>query len=162
MAYVEQNLGNDETIVSKVKFSKMAAAGAIILAFIFCCMGIAPNSGYWIVIAVVILVVRILQIKSTELAVTNKRVMGKVGLFRTKSLDSPINKVTGVTVEKSFLANVFGYGKIVINTASTHHDFNYVKHPDSFRSAVMEQISAYEEESIRRQAVTLAGAIKNN
>ncbi|MDE6764150.1 MAG: PH domain-containing protein [Oscillospiraceae bacterium] len=163
MAYLESNLGKEEKIISKGEVSFLplipsAVFGAIILIF-----GISAGFGGFIaalIIDAIIILPKFLGIKNTELGLTNKKVMGKYGIINTKVMDSPLNKVNSVTVEQGLGGKIFGYGKVVISTSSGGYNFNYIKSADSFRSAVMNQIDAAEEERLRKQAEQLAGAMK--
>lgn len=97
---------------------------------------------------------------TTKLIITNKKITGKTGLINTNQLDSPLNKISGVQVEKSLFGQIFNYGTIKITTASTVFNFKYIGNPDEFRTILNNQIEQYEEERIKRQAQELAAAMK--
>jgi len=52
---------------------------------------------------------------ATELAITNKRVIAKVGLIRRKTWEINAAKVEGVEVEQSIWGRIFGYGTVTVN-----------------------------------------------
>ena len=62
--------------------------------------------------------------------------------------------------KKGIFGKIFGYGQIVITTSSGGYNFRCIGHPDTFRSAVMNQIDAFDEERIRKQAEQMANAMK--
>lgn len=97
---------------------------------------------------------------TTKLIITNKKITGKTGLINTNQLDSPLNKISGVQVEKSLFGQIFNYGTIKITTASTVFNFKYIGNPDEFRTILNNQIEQYEEERIKRQAQELVAAMK--
>ena len=163
MSYLESNLGKEEKIISKGEVSFLPIIPNAVICFIILVFGIIGGFvGFLVtlVIDAVIILPKFFGIKNTELGLTNKKVMGKYGIIKTKVMDSPLNKVNSVTVEQGLGGKIFGYGKIVISTSSGGYNFNYIKSADSFRSAVMEQIDIAEEEKFRKQAEQLAGAMK--
>ena len=89
---------------------------------------------------------------TTKLTITNKKVTGKTGLINTNQLDSPLNKISGVQVEKGLFGQIFNYGTIKITTASTVFNFKYIGNPDEFRTILNNQIEQYDEERIKKQA----------
>lgn len=52
---------------------------------------------------------------ATELAITNKRVIAKVGLIRRKTWEINAAKVEGVEVDQSIWGRIFGYGTVTVN-----------------------------------------------
>ena len=156
MLYLERNLGRGEEIISKCEVSMAAITINIVIGVLFIfLLGLLG-----IIVAAIIILPSFLKIKSTELGLTNKKILGKYGVINTKIMDSPLGKINSVTVEQGLDGKIFGYGKIVISTSSGGYKFNFIKNADSFRSAVMEQIDIAEEEKLRKQAEQLAGAMK--
>ena len=98
---------------------------------------------------------------TTKIEITNKRIIGKTGLVNTNELDSPLNKINGIQVIQEMLGKIFNYDTIKITTASSFFIFNYVKKPNDFKTILNNQIEAYEDEKINKQAQRLANAIKN-
>ncbi len=163
MAYLEKNLGREEKIISKGDVSFLPIIPNAVIGGLILIGGICSGLGgfiFTLFIAAIIILPKFFGIKNTELGLTNKKVMGKYGIINTKVMDSPLNKVNSVTVEQGLGGKIFGYGKIVISTSSGGYNFNYIKSADSFRSAVMNQIDAAEEEKLRKQVEQLAGAMK--
>lgn len=97
---------------------------------------------------------------TTKLTITNKKITGRTGLINTNQLDSPLNKISGVQVEKGLFGQIFNYGTIKITTASTVFNFKYIANPDEFRTILNNQIEQYDEERIKKQAKELAAAMK--
>ena len=161
MGYTEQNLGKNEQVVQKGRINMIAilpnAIIAVLILGIFLMAGsILPG----LIIAAIIVGVKYLKMISTELSLTNRKIIGKVGVISTKVMDSPLNKINNISVEQGLGGKIFGYGKIVITTAAGNYNFDFISQPDVFRSAVMNQIDIFDEERIRKQAEELAGAMK--
>lgn len=163
MSYLERNLGKDERIVSKAQVSFLPLIPNAVISLLILIM-FAANRSFFIglVIAALIIVPKVLRIHFTELGLTSKKIMGKYGIINTKVMDSPLGKVNSVSVEQGLGGKIFGYGRIVVSTSSGGYNFNFIKTPDAFRSAVMNQIDEADEERIRRQAEQLAGAVSRN
>lgn len=78
---------------------------------------------------------------SSEFAVTNKRVVVKVGFLRRHSTEILLRQVEGITVDQGILGRIFGYGTIVVEgTGSDRTPYSGIADPLKFRLAVQEQI----------------------
>lgn len=75
--------------------------------------------------------------RSSEFAVTNKRVIIKLGVLKTRSVELLLPKIEGITVTQSLGGRMFGYGEIVvIGTGGTEEPFAGIQGPLDFRQAV--------------------------
>jgi membrane protein YdbS with pleckstrin-like domain len=78
---------------------------------------------------------------SSEFAVTNKRVVVKVGLVRRHSTEILLRQVEGITVDQGLMGRIFNYGTIVVEgTGSDRTPYSGIGAPLKFRLAVQEQI----------------------
>jgi len=85
---------------------------------------------------------------SSEFAVTNRRVVVKVGFLRRHSTEILLRQVEGITVDQGVLGRIFGYGTIVVEgTGSDRTPYSGIAAPMKFRLAVQEEI----ERSLARQ-----------
>ena len=76
---------------------------------------------------------------ATEMAVTSKRVIVKVGLLRRKTIELFLPRVESVIVEQGLLGRMLGYGSIVVRgTGGTAEPFNKVRSPLEFRRQVQQ------------------------
>lgn len=161
MGYTEKSISSGEQIIQKAIISKSVMVPTIIIAaIIFLVLAIF---GLWfvgLILAAIIILPKYIKIKSTELSLTNKKILGKAGILSTKVMDSPLNKINNISVQQSLSGKICGYGKLVISTSSGNYNFDYIKQPDIFRNSIMAQVDEYENEKIRRQAEELARAIK--
>lgn len=77
--------------------------------------------------------------QSSEFAVTNKRVVIKIGVFTTRSVELLPSKVEGVTVEQDLWGKLFGYGDIVVTgSGGSKEAFAGIQRPFEFRRAMQE------------------------
>lgn len=103
----------------------------------------------------------LIKIFTTKLNFSNKAVHGKVGLINTKELDTPLNKVNNISVSQGLFGKIFDYGTINITSSSGMYSFNYISKPNDFKSALLRQIDQFDEDRIKKQAETMANAMKN-
>jgi len=83
------------------------------------------------------LVVPYLVRRNSEFAVTNKRVIIKLGVLTTRSVELLLPKIESITVTQSLGGRLFGYGEIVvIGTGGTEEPFADIQAPLDFRQAI--------------------------
>jgi len=117
MGYVEENLmaGEQVTHRTMLHWTIFVSLKAILTLFI------AP------------LVAR----ATSEFAVTNRRVIIKVGLVWRKTVEMNLEKVESIGVEQTVLGRILGYGTIVVvGTGGTNEPFPRIADPMGFRRAV--------------------------
>lgn len=145
--YVKRNLMKDEKIVKQAKIHWALLIPSILKACI--------------IIGIPKLIVNIIAMNTTELAVTNKKILGKIGLINTKVMDSPLNKINNVSVSSGLFGKLFHFGTVNITTASGEYHFVGIADPDDFRATVMNEIEQYDQDRIKKQAEEMAKAIKH-
>lgn len=90
---------------------------------------------------------------TSEFAVTNKRVIMKIGWISRQVLELNLHKIESVNVDQSLLGRLLGYGTItVIGTGGTRETFDRIAHPLAFRKAFQEQESEFEDTLDRQRA----------
>lgn len=154
--YVENNLGKNEAIVKKADLNGLFLLAAWLKGILLCWLLLIPT------VKAIIATVRFTHI---ELAITNKRIVGKVGVANTQSLDSPLNKIQNVGVTQKLGGKFFNYATVEISTAAGKYTFPAVKNAEAFKGMVMAQIDQFEEDRMAQQAnqmaQAMAGAINN-
>jgi len=112
--YVESNLVKDERVVYETRLHWIAFISFRALFTLF----IAPLIDYL----------------TSEFAITNKRIIIKVGLISRRTLELNLSKVESVNVVQSILGRILGYGTItVIGTGGTKETFVDIREPLEFR-----------------------------
>ncbi len=85
---------------------------------------------------------------TSEFAVTNRRVVIKVGLVSRKTVELNLEKVESSGVEQTILGRILGYGTIVVvGTGGTKEPFLRIADPMGFRRAVNEATEALRSRS---------------
>ena len=101
----------------------------------------------------------IIKYFSTELAITNKRIIGKSGIFSSAALDAPLEKIDSVITSSGLFGKIFGYGNITIKTAAESLKFCHIRKQEEFKRALMAQIDKAEDDRIAEQAKAMAAAV---
>lgn len=82
------------------------------------------------------LVAHIIVITS-EFAVTNNRVLVKVGIIRRHSMEIVLPQVEGIGVDQGIIGRILGFGTIVVSgTGTTREFFIRIRNPLEFRRQV--------------------------
>jgi membrane protein YdbS with pleckstrin-like domain len=107
-----------------------------------------PVPEAFLALAIVAAIPAFVRRSSSEFAVTNRRVVVKVGFLRRHSTEILLRQVEGITVDQGILGRIFDYGTIVVEgTGSDRTPYGGIASPLKFRLAVQEQI----EGSLSRQ-----------
>jgi uncharacterized membrane protein YdbT with pleckstrin-like domain len=102
-----------------------------------------------------------IQRKTTELAVTSRRVVVKTGFIQRHTLELNLIKVESVSVEQTLMGRMLGYGTIsVIGTGGTKESFNTIADPLRFRKAVQEAIDQHAPQYARTDQLTDRGTLR--
>jgi uncharacterized membrane protein YdbT with pleckstrin-like domain len=140
MSYVDNSLIPDEQVVFRARLNRIIFfPPLVLLAISIWLFAYSVPLGAEVVLAVTILwgLVKYVDYASSEFAVTNKRVIIKVGVLRRRTLEMLNTKVEAVAVNQGILGRIFGYGDIVVTgTGGTNEPFNGIASPLEFRRAV--------------------------
>ncbi len=151
MGYVEDSLMPGETVLYRTKLHWVAYGGASalgLIALISVAAGVAVVGGFFLALAIVAAVVASVAVSSSEFAVTNKRVLIKVGWLNRRSLEILLSKVESIGVEQGLGGKIMGYGTIVVKgTGGTDEPFKNIAAPFEFRKRVQEQASTAQDVS---------------
>jgi uncharacterized membrane protein YdbT with pleckstrin-like domain len=96
-----------------------------------------------LVLAVMLGASQYLTYVSSEFAVTDTRVLVKIGWIGRRSVEILITKVESIVVEQTLAGRLFDFGTIVVTgTGGTHEIFTGIAAPLEFRERVQAQIIA--------------------
>jgi uncharacterized membrane protein YdbT with pleckstrin-like domain len=99
-----------------------------------------------------------LRYLSTEFAITDKRVIARLGLLQRRSLETLLSKIEAIEVEQDLTGRLLGYGTLVIvGTGGTRESIPRIPAPLEFRRQVQSQIVALDD---RRSATPAAAAAR--
>jgi uncharacterized membrane protein YdbT with pleckstrin-like domain len=147
MGYVESNLLPNEQITYRAKLHWIIYALPVIVFLI--AIVVALGGGGWIagmaigIIGFVLFLPPWIKAGSSEFAITNKRVLIKVGLIRRHSLELLLQKVEGIGVDQGVLGRILGYGTITVSgVGGTKETFQMISNPLEFRRQVQASLAA--------------------
>ena len=161
MSYVDSQLLPNETVLYRARLHRSLYSATIsffALTLIVAVVAIYQPPFWWAVLVLgVISAVSFLSAwlhsASSEFAVTDKRVIIKVGWIRRRTLETMLAKVEGVGVDQTLSGRLLGFGTITVTgTGGTKEEFDRIADPLEFRRQVQAAISAAEQ---ARGAVTL-------
>ncbi|MEO8089608.1 MAG: PH domain-containing protein [Gemmatimonadales bacterium] len=83
---------------------------------------------------------------SSEFAVTDKRVLGKLGFIERESKETLLSKIEAIAIDQGVLGRILGFGTVTITgTGGTQEAFPRISEPLEFRRQIQSQIIAQEE-----------------
>src|SRR5262244_599263 len=81
----------------------------------------------------------LIQRATSEFAVTNRRLIIKLGLISRRTVELNLSRVESIEVHQGVLGRLLDYGTISVNgTGGTIESFNAIAHPLEFRRAVLQ------------------------
>jgi uncharacterized membrane protein YdbT with pleckstrin-like domain len=161
MSYVEKHLIEGETVVYTTGLHWVVLVKSIAMGLLFGVPGVAllvlyaRNNGdasetttammaggiILLVVAVICMVAGVVKRNATEMVVTDKRVVLKVGFLKRNSFELLLQKVESIDVQESVMGRVLGFGTVVVDgTGGSSEPFDKVAHPIEFRKQVQQQI----------------------
>jgi uncharacterized membrane protein YdbT with pleckstrin-like domain len=155
MSYLDDHLLTGEQIVYRARMHWIIFGVAITVVVLGIALGIlleVIDNGYWYVGAAVAGIGLLLAIGpairyiSSEFAVTDKRVLGKVGFIERESDETLLSKVEAIGVDQGIMGRLLGFGTVTITgTGGTQEVFRTISQPLEFRRQIQTQVVALEE-----------------
>lgn len=109
MSYIDESLIEGEKIIHRARVSWWSQFGLVLLGVVTLV----------VVIGVFFLVAAWIKVRSTEIAITNRRVIAKFGFIRRHTVEINLDKVEALRVEQGLLGRMLNYGTIFISGAGT-------------------------------------------
>lgn len=109
MSYIDDSLIEGEKILHRARVSWwsqfwLVALGVLLLV---------------VVIGLFLLIAAWIRVRSTEIAITNRRVIAKFGFVKRDTVEINLEKVEALKVEQGFLGRMLNYGTVFISGAGT-------------------------------------------
>lgn len=102
-------------------------------------------------------IVPVLRLTSMILVVTDKKLIGKKGVFLVNSIDAYLEKIDNISINESLIGQIFHYATITVSTTNSTMEFQYISNAQKFKNTVMDCMDAYEDAKMRRQAAYFRG-----
>jgi uncharacterized membrane protein YdbT with pleckstrin-like domain len=153
MGYIEKHLAPGEQVVFRTRlhpviFAGTAAFAAFVLGVVVLIVSrneLAPRTVALLWLAGVLvgpgsLLPLYVRWQTSEFAVTDRRVLVKVGLLSVHTLEVLLPKVEAIGVDQTIGGRLLGYGTLrIVGTGGTVEEFARVAHPQALREAVVRQ-----------------------
>ena len=139
MSYITASLAANETVLHTTKLSLWQFLPHMLMALLLIFVGFAARQPLpvLVVIGITIGAWVAVQVWTTEMAVTNKRIIHKTGLISRNTTELMIGKVESVKVNQGITGRIFGFGRVdVSGTGNNSATFKGVVDPLAFRAAV--------------------------
>ena len=145
MSYVESNLITGEQVISygKIHWHVYIPGLVVITSGITLLKPMAFLSSILILVGAILLIRGWINTVSTELAITNKRVIAKFGLIRRSTVELLHSNVEGFMVEQGIIGRLLNFGTVVVNgTGSGKTPIPSISAPLDFRNQALAAIES--------------------
>ena len=109
MSYIEESLIPGETIIHRARVSWWSQFALVFLGIVTLV----------VVAGIIFLIIAWVRVRSTELAITNRRVIAKFGFIKRSTVEINLEKVEALRVEQGFWGRFLNFGTIFISGAGT-------------------------------------------
>ena len=147
MAYIDKILQPNEQIIRTGRMHWIVYAPGMLILFVALVVAFASPAQPDVIpiIAAVIALFGVAQLAgagfekwTTEIVVTNRRVVQKTGFIRRDTAEMNMDKVESVIVNQSFLGRILGYGNVVVRGTGTGIEgLHHIADPLDLRSAIV-------------------------
>jgi len=109
VSYIDESLIEGETILHRARVSWWSQSGFVLLGVVLLV----------VVVGLFFLIYAWIQVRSTEIAITNRRVIAKFGFIRRHTVEINLAKVESLRVEQGFWGRMLNFGTIFIGGTGT-------------------------------------------
>ncbi len=153
MGYIEENLVPGEEIVTRTHLHWIILIKPVLLtAMVGAIVGVVValwQNGAWawvlllaVVGAIIAGLIGYFVVQSSEFALTDRRVLIKVGIIERKSVELILNKIEAIRVDQSIPGRMLNFGTLdITGTGGTREVFYNIARPIEFRNRVQAQIA---------------------
>ncbi|HYG56198.1 MAG TPA: PH domain-containing protein [Burkholderiales bacterium] len=128
MSYVESVLAPGEQVLYRGRVSGWSLFWYWIVGLLLLVVGVG----------LIVWIVAWIKLRSTELAVTNKRVVAKFGFISRETIEINLARIESVQVNQTVMGRMLDYGTIVFSGAGTPQaTIPSIASPLEFRKAVV-------------------------
>ena len=127
-SYVDGVLITDERVLYRARISLWSLWLPILLGALTVVIGVGLL--FWLYAWIVY--------RTTELAITNKRVIAKTGLIQRRTIEMFLEKIESIQVDQGVLGRVFDFGSVLISGTGVHSaPFRNISDPLELRKNFM-------------------------
>lgn len=133
-SYVEHSLTRGEEVIYQGKVSIWSLFPLLLLGLIFLA---------FYGLGLLIWATAAIRYLTTELVITNKRVIAKFGIISRSTIEINLQKIESIQVRQGLLARFFNFGSIVLSGSGNHAPIPGISNPMQFRSAFIDAQESY-------------------
>ena len=147
MSYIDETLLPDEHVVYRTRLHWIIFARALLVLIAGVAVLIAfhavPLVGAAVLaVGVAMLISPLIAYQTTELGVTNKRMIVKVGFVRRRTLELLLRQVEALSVDQTLGGRMLGYGTITLSgTGGVREIYHRVREPLELRRRIQGQVA---------------------
>lgn len=156
--YIDSVIGKDEQVLHQAKISMtsywlvwligglltFSGIGNILIALFSADMPIGIGVAI-LLIGGLFIAAPVIAKHTTELAITNRRIIAKFGLISRSTFELNLAKIESIRVEQSILGRILNYGDVlVIGTGGSKEPIPRIAHPLEFRRRYDEILEKHE------------------
>jgi uncharacterized membrane protein YdbT with pleckstrin-like domain len=135
-SYVDSTLLQGETVLYRARISLWSLAHLIFFGVLLLV----------VVVGLVLLVIAWIRYRTTEFAVTDRRIIAKTGLVSRSTVELFLDKVEALQVEQSVMGRLLDFGTVTIHgTGATHEPFGNISAPLLLRKNFMQAADLYRQ-----------------
>ena len=108
-SYIDESLIEGERVLHRARMTWWSQVGLIVLGILTLV----------VVLGLLFLVWAWINMRSTEIAITNRRIIAKFGFIRRSTVEINLEKVEALRVEQSLMGRFLNYGTVYISGAGT-------------------------------------------
>jgi uncharacterized membrane protein YdbT with pleckstrin-like domain len=154
MGYVDEHLMEGERVVHRARLHWIVFVGPLPVAVLAALIALGLMTEYpglggiILLMAALVVIGPYIQYITSEFAVTDRRVIIKVGWIRRHTLETLLTKVENIAVDQGILGRIMNYGTIhVTGTGGTKESFPRIADPMEFRRQVQGQTTEAQDRS---------------
>ena len=144
MSFIEKNLANNEKIVYRATLHWWIYARGILLFILGIVIAKAAGSneggsafgGLLCFAGIISLISALMRARSSEFAVTNRKVILKTGVLKRKLVELQLNRAEGLRVDQGILGRILNYGSLVVTSGSVTESFSPIAKPYEFKKQI--------------------------
>jgi len=161
MSYFAKNLGPGEKVVYATACHWIVLVWPLFAGAVLGVVGLTLLANGWLaaqkgvsypgaivvgaivsMVAVALVAGGIIRRVSTEVLVSNKRVLIKTGLFSRRSIEVLLTRVESVGIKQTLAGRILGYGTVVVSgIGGTREEFQRIRHAGEFKRNVLAQLN---------------------
>jgi len=141
--YVNKNLTPNETVISETKLHWIIFIKPILffLLALYITKSISNLFGFFrlliILISLIYFLIKFIEYKCTEIALTSNRIIVKTGFISRNASDISLKKVEGIDIKQSVLGRILNYGSMKVRGTGTGEVwYKRIADPYSFQRAL--------------------------